>query len=115
LIGLSSITHEIKPTIWSNPDYDSHNAYSEVFFSMESLLGKLDSFLKEYSYIMPQDIITYVSDIMFQCNDKHWGSSLAGGPEYEPTKTELEAAEVLLNSLQLAVDSFKSSLGVINE
>lgn len=114
LIELSSITHEIKPTIWSSPDYNNHDAYSEVFFSMGNLLEKLDSFLKEYSYIMPQDIITHVSDVMFKCNDKHWGSSLANGPGYEPTKIELDAAEAVLNSLQLAVDSFKSSLGVTN-
>lgn len=114
LIELSNITHEVQPTIWSSPNYDSYDAFSEVFFSMGTLLGKLDSFLKAYSYIMPQDIISHVNEVMFKCNDKHWGSLLADGPEYEPTNIELEAAEAVLHSLQSAVKSFKSSLGVTN-
>ena len=112
LVQLSKITYEVTPTVWSAPDYDSYDAYSEVFFSMGSLLNKLDNFLNTYSYILPQDIISHVNEVMFKCNDKHWGSSLSQGPEYEPTKAELKAAEEVIESLRIAVDAFKLKLGV---
>lgn len=114
LVQLSEITYEVTPTVWSAPNYDSYDAYSEVFFSMGSLLEKLDNFLKKYSYILPQDVISHVNAVMFKCNDKHWGASLSEGPDYESTKDELKAAEEVIDSLQSAVDTFKLKLGVTN-
>lgn len=112
LVQLSKITYEATPTIWPAPNYDSYDAYSEVCTSMGSLLNKLDNFLKTFSYILPQDIILRVSEVIFNCNDKHWGPSLAEGPGYEPTETELEAAKEVIQSLMLAVDALKIKLGV---
>lgn len=109
---LSNITYEIQPTIWLSPDYDSYDAYSEVFFAMGSLLEKLDIFLKNYNYIMPQEIIISVNKVMDECNKKHWDYSPTGNTEYEPTKTELKAAESVLQSLLFAVKDFKKSLGI---
>ena len=112
LVQLSEITYEVTPTIWSAPNYDSYDAYSEVFFSMGNLLDKLDDFLKAYSYILPQDVISHVNEVMFKCNDKHWAAALSEGPEYEPTNNELKAAEEVIDSLQSAVDTFKLKLAV---
>jgi hypothetical protein len=114
LMALAEINHELSPTIWSGPDYDSHEAYSEVVFSMGSLLGKLDKFLKEYSYIMPNEIITLVNVVMFKCNERHWGASTAETPDYQPNESEIEAAETVLKFLHESVAQFKKILGVSN-
>lgn len=112
LVQLSKITYEVTPTVWSHPDYDSYDAYSEVVISMGGLLDKLDDFLKENSYILPQDVISNINEVMYKCNDKHWGASLAEEPGYEPTKNEIEAAEDVIDKLHSSVNAFKLKLGV---
>ncbi|MBY6186785.1 hypothetical protein KUV89_09145 [Marinobacter hydrocarbonoclasticus] len=44
LMALSKINRDLQPTIWSSPDYDSNDAYSDVVFSMGRLLSELDNF-----------------------------------------------------------------------
>jgi hypothetical protein len=113
LVQLSKITYEVTPTVWSRPDYDSYDAYSEVVNSMGSLLDKLDDFLKTTSYILPQNVISNIKEVMYKCNDTHWGASLAEEPGYyEPTKNELEAAADVIDKLHSSVNAFKLKLGV---
>jgi len=114
LSNLSKISHKMQPTIWSNPDFDSDDAYANVVFSMHTILSQLDEFLESYGYIVPDEIVTQLNIVMFKCNDTHWGASLSNDSNYEPTNIEKEAAKDILKFLSSAVSDFKKALGVIN-
>jgi len=114
LIVLSSINEKLLPTVWPSPDYDSHQAYSEVIWNMRNLLEDLDKYLKNWSYALPDEIIRQIRDVIFQCNVGHWGATTATSPDYEPTNQEIEAAENIVNDLAAALSCLKDSLGLKN-
>ena len=114
LIVLSSINEKLLPTVWPSPDYDSHQAYSEVIWNMRNLLQDLDKYLKNWSYALPDEVINKIRDVIYQCNVGHWGATTATSPDYEPTNQEIEAAVKIVNDLGSALSSLKDSLGLKN-
>ena len=114
LKSLSIIKQETIPTVWPKPEYEEYEAHSDIVFSMSSLLDKLNSYLKDYSYILPGLIIEKMNKVIYICNQEHWGASLAQDPGYEPSEVETDAAKSLINELSDAVTEFKNILGVKN-
>ena len=111
---VSKILHNLKPMIWTDPLFDSHEAYSSIVFKMDSLRTELSSYLEVHSYITPDEIITHISDVIYLCNDNSWSVIMSQGPEYETTEPERDAAKNILDKLELAVREFKIKLGVTN-
>ena len=62
---LSQICHDIEPTVWPYPNYDSYDAYSEIFSNMNTILSQLDKFLSKNDYIVPPDITRKIREVMF--------------------------------------------------
>ena len=112
LSKLSEINNYMQPNIWSTPNYDSHNAYSEVVFNMSNLLEKLNDFLNSYSYIIPSETITHLNNVLFLCNETHWSVSSSDSPYYEPDEKEINAAKTVIDNLSTAVEELKGALGV---
>jgi len=111
---VSKILHNLKPMIWTDPAFESYDAYRTIVFKMDSLRTELSSYLEVHSYITPDEIITHISDVIYLCNDNSWSVIMSEGPEYETTESERNAAKNILDKLELAVREFKIKLGVTN-
>ena len=109
---LSLINENLLPTVWPNPDYDAHEAYSGVVWKMYSLLNELDDYLKEWSYVLPENIISQVRNIIFLCNEEHWGATTAPGPDYEPSEREIKFAGIIVGDLAKVISDLKQLLGM---
>lgn len=113
LKALALINENLLPTVWPNPDYDSYEAYSEVVCKMSELLNSLDKYLKQWSYVLPENIIRQLRDVIYHCNQEHWGATTADdGINYEPTEREREAAEEIVDNLEKAISDLKQLLGL---
>ncbi|MCC2522195.1 hypothetical protein [Vibrio coralliilyticus] len=112
LKALSGLSHNLRPTIWGSPDYDSHEAYTDVVFRMGGFLSKLDSFLNDHRFSLPSNVIDKLDDVLFKCNSSHWGASMSDTPDYTPTSTELDNAKEVLELLSSVEKEFKQSLGI---
>ncbi|WP_156000862.1 hypothetical protein [Thioalkalivibrio sp. ALJT] len=55
-----------------------------------------------------------IRGVIFECNENHWGASMAETPDYRPSKREIEAAESIVENLSQAITDFKKMLGVEN-
>ncbi|TOP31895.1 hypothetical protein CGH18_24035 [Vibrio parahaemolyticus] len=109
---LSKLSHNLRPTIWSSPDYDSDEAYTDVLFSLGSFLGNLDDYLRTYRYIVPSSVLSKLEDVLFKCNSSHWQASGRNPEEYTPTRSDLKDAENILDLLSEAESEFKVWLGL---
>lgn len=112
LKALSAINEDLLPTVWPSPGHDSSEAYSEVVWNMHGLLNHLDQYLKQWSYVLPENIIRQIRDIIVLCDQGHWGKTITKNPEYQHSKKELESAEKIVNDLGSAIVSLKQLLGL---
>lgn len=80
---------------------------------MSELLNSLDKYLKQWSYVLPENIIYQLRDVIYHCNQEHWGATTADdGINYEPTEREREAAEEIVDNLEKAISDLKQLLGL---
>ncbi|MGL4249772.1 MAG: hypothetical protein ACRCR1_03800 [Aeromonas sp.] len=112
LKALSKLSHDLRPTVWGSPDYDSNEAYTDVVLRMGGFLDKLDKFLSEHRFSLPSSVINKLDDVLYKCNSSHWGASMSNCPEYTPTPSELDNAKDVLNLLSSVEKEFKKSLGI---
>ncbi|MCG5501875.1 hypothetical protein [Ectothiorhodospira lacustris] len=114
LTELSIINHGLTPTAWPSREYDAHEASEEIVFGMSGLIDQLDTFLKKYSYALPESVLDKIRGVIFECNENHWGASTAETPDYRPSKREIQAAESIVENLSQIIKYFKKMLGVEN-
>lgn len=111
---VAKILHDLTPLIWSDPSFDSYDAYSSIVLEMDGLRTELSTYLREHSYITPDEIITHINDVIYLCNDNCWQVIVESGPEYETSVKECDAAKDILDKLKLSVREFKIKLGITN-
>lgn len=110
---LCSIREDLLPNIWPNPDYDHDQAYSEVVDDMFNLLKKLDKYLKDWNYLLPESIDKQLRDIVWDCNDCYFHPANTSRLENElPSKQEMDAAEKMVTKFDKVVLDFKKTLGI---
>lgn len=112
LKALCEINENLLPSVWPTPEYDSHEAYSEMLSRMPWLLNALDKFIKERSYILPEPIIHKLRDVIYFCNQGHWGETTAVDPEYDPSQREIRYAADSVRKLRSAILDLKHLVGV---
>lgn len=115
LKGLVTIYQEIIPNRWPSPHSDSDYAYSAVLEAMSDLIDKLDDYLKNFSYILPDKVTVKINNAIYKCNQGHWGISTSEDPAYEPSKQEVELAKGVLQSLSGSITIFKACLGIATQ
>lgn len=113
LKALSEINHAFQPLIHTNPDFDTNDAYAPIVHRMSGLLNSLVEYLRVHSYIIPNDVINKIEEVINICNETHWPATIVNSPDYEATTSEIEAAQLALNNLDNSLNQFKSQLGVI--
>lgn len=115
LKDISAIYQKVIPNIWSSPDFEEEDAYRHILQSMRGLMEQLNDYLKNYGFIIPSLVEKSISDILYKCNQAHWRASTSEGPEYEPSKQEIELTKDAIQTLTRAISDFKMHLGVIVE
>jgi hypothetical protein len=111
LKSLTSITRELTPTIWPDPSFDSTEAYTEVFSGMDGLRKKLDGYLNSFNYILSDEVIKEVENVLYICNINQ-DNGANSGQDYKITKNEEKAAKNVLESLNNAAVIFKKELKI---
>lgn len=112
---LVTIHQEIVPNRGPSPHPDSDDAYGAVLGAMSNLIDKLDNYLKNFSYILPNKVTVKINNAIYQCNQGHWGISTSEEPAYEPSKHEIEFAKGVLESLSGSITIFKECLGITTQ
>lgn len=112
LQALSKIYNTITTIDWTHPDYSSEDAYTDIASVMPSLIPILGKFLESYGYLLPREVEQKVRGAIHVCNENKWGAINEDGPNYEPTKAELEAAEKVLTTLTSSIELLKITLGI---
>lgn len=107
---LSTLSHNIRPTVWTSPDYDADQAYTDVIHSMSDFLNKLDDYLRNSRYLLSKEVIETLEDVMFICNLCHWNTSLY--QDYEVTKSEIEQAKSVLDKMLQAEELLRKQLKI---
>ncbi|MCG9694999.1 hypothetical protein L1D55_25390 [Vibrio sp. Isolate22] len=107
---LSTLSHNVRPTVWTSPDYDAHQAYSDVVLSMFGFLNKLDDYLRNNRYLLSQEVIETLEDVMFICNQCHWNTSL--DLDHDVTETEIESAKSVLEKMSKAEEKLRKQLNI---
>ena len=112
LQALSKIYNTITPIDWTHPDYSSDDAHTDIASTMPLLIKVLGEFLGNHGYLLPHEVEEKIRSAIHICNENKWGTISENGPNYEPTKTELEAAGKFLAILTSSIESLKSTLGI---
>ena len=107
---LTVITRNNTPSIWWSPSFDEGDAFSIVYFSMDSLRHQIDEFLLKYSFVSPTEVNELLESIMYECNIQDY--SRTSEHDYEPSSKELLSAKNVINWLNNAIKSFKVDLNL---
>jgi hypothetical protein len=112
LQAISKIYNTITPIDWTHPDYSSEDAHTDIASVMPSLIPVLGEFLANHGYLLPREVEEKIRIAIHICNENKWGAVNQDGPNYEPTKAELDAAGKVLATLTSSIESLKATLGI---
>lgn len=112
LKSLTLIEYRITPIDEPHPGADVYEWLAPVVESLSNIVSELDLYLKDHSYVSPNEVVSHIHAAINIANEHKWGAIISGSPDYEPSKQEINAVLELINELSEATKSFKSILGV---
>jgi len=108
----SKIYHDFRPIVWSSPDMDSYEVYSQVVKGMGDFLIELNMFIREHRFVLPVVIVDDLESVVFLLNEHHWEATKAECSEYIAQSDEIKAAETAIQMLENIEKDFKRLLSI---